>query len=292
MPRTPRITNDQLVGLIDELGPINNQLRMTEDPLMRVELMWDFGETINCIMEKTGVKLHELLLAIYDPHATTKMSYITRDLGSYCYRIFKFFKQRNEIRSTLPGLRSYQLFREAIPLLFNEKYRLSSSRKQEVIQLIQSSEDLRRIKCELIEMKQQINPVKNPRNQLGKKYDSEKQHLQVLKSETNKLYTVCDTRTCVPRGKPFVRSMRHEYVKILMALANDSFLAGLGSVEMDSLDSMGKSLISIAKGSARDRSRFRKWVMDSNDLLSLAEAINSLDSDENYRFYRKRIINI
>jgi hypothetical protein len=129
-----------------------------------------------------------------------KMSYITRDLGSYAYRIHQHFKSRSEIRDVLDGLISYGVFREAVPLLFNPKYKLSDTRKQEILKmLVSSSLSVSIVAYRLKTLKKQINPISNPRNQRAMEYQSEHDYLLRLHRDLNVFYGQNPT---YPSAKP------------------------------------------------------------------------------------------
>lgn len=280
------IDSDRLVRLIDDLSPINNQFRTTTEAVPRIELMWEFGRLLDETMRDTGSHLHELLLTIYDPHSTKKMSYITRDLGSYSYRVFKYFPKKGDIRSQLPNLKHYSLFREAIPLLFNDKYKLAKEDKEKVLKLIQSTNPSTKVQNHLKKMKQAIVPVKNPRNQLAQKYQEERDYLVRLEGDVYEIYKNNESR---PEKVDVLDGMRPQYVRLVMSLAMDAFQASAAEIKPNTLDEPGQRLLKISQGSSRDRSRFRKWSFDSNRLLMLAEGLNALDSENDYRFFRQKV---
>lgn len=284
--------NLPIVEIIDNLGPINNTLRLESDPISKLELMWDFGEILDNYLRKYRIKLHELLYLLYDPHSTKKASNITRDLGSYCYRVFKFFEKKNEIRYLVPNLKSYMLFREAVPLLLNPNY--EEVNKKEVLRLLNSNLPNKTIKEKLIDMKQKIRRIKNPRNQKAFQYIDETNMLNKLISNLRELY---DLHKELPDKREIEnllgdKKYRLMLSNILLALSNDSFGQRIKEIKEKDLPSTLVGLFSIASGRSEDRSRFRRWVLSSNKLLLLAEGIQALDIKENYDFYRRKVLNI
>lgn len=280
-----------LVKLIDNLAPLNNEFRIGKDPISKIELMWEFGKVLNDYLGKTGKKLHTLLHEIYDPHSTVKMSYITRDLGSYCFRIFKFFIKKEDIKIMLPGLKSYAVFREAVPLLFNPLYKSNLSGNK-ILGLINSNRDPKLISKELKILKQKIRPIKNSRTQKSYQYYREKMYLQKMSSSLSDLYSKNDNLPSENITSPIFgdREARITLVNILMSLADDSFLDKIDKVNSANLGKDEISLVNISKSTTENRARFRRWVMSSTNLLLIAEGIYALSDEDNFQFFRRKFI--
>lgn len=283
---------ESIVNLIDKLAPYNNEFRAEEDPIRKIEAMWEIGSLIDEYLKKSRIKLHTLLFEIYNPHSTIKMSYITRDIGSYSFRVFKFFKNKEEIGKQLKGLRQYNLFREAIPLLFNSQYDLRNKEKSKVLRLITSKEDQKSITEKLRVMKQAILPIKNPRTQKANQYIEEKKYLKDLENKVNFFY---EKFSALPRQKILSKYFwdkeeREMLVNTLMILASDSFLNKLSNIDPHEINEQHYKLFLTAISKNEDRARFRKWVMSSINLLRLAEAIYSLNDANHFQFFRKKIL--
>lgn len=286
-------TNDaSFVELIDRLAPINNLFRATNNPIQKIEILWDFGNILNIYLTNHEVKLHELLYKIYDPHSNIKNSYITRDIGSYAFRVYSNFKSRDDIKKQFIGLNSYSLFREAFPLLFNDKYKIAPEKKVEILRIITSEVDNKKIIKKLRIMKQDIVPIRNPRDQKKNDYDNEKNYLNNL---LDKLKIFYKENTALPEGSLVESNFgdlgsRNDLVSTLMALASDSFSKKVDTI-VNNPSSEGQNLIlSIAKKSSIDKARFRKWALASNDLLKIAEALHSLSNKDYYQNFRNKLI--
>lgn len=283
--------SESLVKLIDKLAPINNKFRSTQDPIIKIETMWDFGQILDSYLQEHDLKLHELLYKIYDPYSRVKMSYITRDLGSYCYRIYKYFSNRTQIREMLNGLASYTAFRESIPLLFNEKYGLTKEQKREVISIISDNKPVAIIIKEIKEKKKSIRPINNPRNQRAKEYSIEKEYLIKTRNQLRDLYFKNGT---LP-SKLIIDSIfgakepRSVFVDVLMALASEAFINKVNNLNNNLLKEEIIEIYNIAKSNSQDRARFRKWVFTANELLDMAEGMHSLSDEHNYKHYRSKI---
>lgn len=274
-----------LVNLIDDIAPLNNQFRLTTNPINKIEIMWEIGKRIDQALIETRTKLHELLYTLYDPHGK-KMAYITRDLGSYSYRIFKYFESKNDIKKTFPMLSNYTLFREAIPLLFNDKYSLSEQEKAQVIALIQQQGDTSVIQKKLIRLKQKIQPMKNPRDQHADQYQKESALLANLKLELLDLYRSNEE---LPSKLPYSDKERRALVQILMVLSAEAQTT-VANIDNESLSTDTQNLLRIAESNSQNKARFRKWAMDTHSLLTIAEALHALESPATYKFVRVKFI--
>jgi len=281
---------DFLVRVIDKLAPLNNKFRTVKDPMEKIETLWDIGKIIDVYLSQYDLKLHELLYQIYDPHSTIKRSYITRDLGSYSYRVFKYFKSKDEIRRRLAGLESYTLFREAIPLLFNEKYNLNNKDKDKIIKIITFGGDQKLLIAKIRKKKKKILPISNPRDQKSREFKEEKLYLQNLLNKLKEFYAI---NKVLPDKLDILeyKKNREIFVMLLMALASDSFLNKIEHLDTKIIDNNQKRLLSIVKSSNINRARFRKWVMNSTELLKIAEAIYSLNNKKYYINFRNKFIN-
>ena len=290
MPK--KISDPILTEIIDNLAPFNNKLRAIKDPISKIETMWDFGKILNAYITRHKIKLHELLYQIYDPHSTIKVSNITRDLGSYCYRVYQYFNKKEEIKLTLGKLQSYVLFREAIPLLFNKKY--GRIKKNEVFGLLNSNSPNQIIKEKLVKLKQNIRPIKNPRNQKAYQYQDENMLIKSLIAKLKKIY---DTYESIPQDDTIDKIIgdkiyRGQLINLLLAISSDSFIERISMLSEKNVSNNLIGLLRIASGKNIDKSRFRKWVLSSNKLLSLAEAIHSLNSKDDYIFYRNKVLSL
>ncbi len=297
MPKTTNnseaIDEKKIVELIDKLAPLNNEFRLTEDPIKKIETMWEFGKVLDQYLSILKTKLHTLLYKIYDPYSNVKMSYITRDAGSYSYRIYKYFSEKASIRTFLNGLTSYMAFREAIPLIFNPSYKLDEQAKQQVLYLIKSDQSSQAIVDKLRLLKKQIKPINNPRNQNATAYDKQKEYLDKLESDLKTFYL---NNNNLPEEKIINKTFygpieRQNIVSILMALASDSLVSQLKNIQKEKLNINDQELFDIASSNNMSRSRFRKWVKSHTELLRLSEAIHSLNDENNYKFFRTKFIN-
>lgn len=282
--------SEDLVTIIDSLAPINNSFRREKNAIKKVEYVWELGSLLDRYVRQYHLKLDELLLSIYDPHATVKRSNITRSLGSYSSRVFRFFEKKGEIQKTLPNLKSYNIFREALPLLVNEKY-IPYVNKGKIITMVNSQDSPHRIVDRLIAIKQSIHPVKNPRTSHATMYIEEKYFLNSIIRYIRDLYKNFDTVSMFNDLQFDLKNVKYrdQLVSILMALASDSFMNKIEIYKPDEINNNLKHLFEIGISTNENRSRFRKWVFSSNELLWLAEAIHALNNDEDFRYFKKKL---
>lgn len=281
-----------LVALIDNLAPLNNKYRREKNALKKVEILWMIGEILSSYLKKTKIKLNQLLLELYDPHSTNKKSNITRDLGSYSYRIFKYFNSKQEIKQQFDGLNNYSLFREAIPLLFNQKYELTNHDKKTVIQLIKSKSKLVQVIDDLRSIKKKIRPLINPRNQKAYQFTEERNYLIRLKKDLLIFYKTNEVLLKESVVKKFGKKQERLFiVKALMALSNDIFMKEIADIKVKQLSNNIGKLLKITKSKSDIRARFRKWAYSTKDLLFLSEGIYSLEDKIKYNFFRSKLKN-
>lgn len=276
-----------LVELIDRLTPLNNKWRNTEDALTKIELMWDIGREISEAVKKSDFGFDELLRTLYDPHGK-KITYITRDLGSYSHRIYLYFKTKENIRLQFNGLTNYTLFREAFPLLTNEKYKLSDEQKAEVINLIVKSKDTQPAQDKLKKLKQSIRPIKNTRTTKAQQYSEEAKWLIDIRNDVVEYYN--KNPEFNPATFPIELTYVDDFKSVVMALVNDKKLINkidTANIHDENLQKVAK----IANSTTEDKSRFKKWGLDTYKLMTFAEMLNATTSQEKYNFVRQKLIN-
>ena len=277
-------TNDFLVELIDRLTPLNNKWRETTDALTKIELMWEIGREINQAVKDSDFGLDELLRVLYDPHGK-KISYITRDLGSYSHRIYLYFISKEEIRLQLKGLTNYTLFREAFPLLTNEKYKLNDNQKAEVISAIVNYTDTKSTQNKLIKLKQNIRPIKNTRTTKAQQYSDEAKWLIGIREDVVIYYR--ENEDFDQANFPVSIKLVDELKPVIMALVSDKKTEV--SVDDISDDSIRK-IATIANSTTENKSRFKKWGLDTYKLMTLAEMLSATSSQEMYNFVRQKVL--
>ncbi len=279
-------TNNFLVALIDKLTPLNNEWRLTKNAIRKIEIMWSIGKELDNAIKTSDFGFDQLLRTIYDPHGK-KMSYITRDLLSYSHRIYTHFASTNVINEKLKGLTSYTLFREAFPLITNDKYKLSGDQKQAIIILITDPKSSpKTVQSKLKKMKQDIRPIKNTRSTKSDQYNPESKWLAGLREEIVSYYKSNDELDI--GSFPLTPEDAEVLKAIILAIAFDKLPEGINPETIS--NSNIKQLSMIASAKTEDKARFKKWGFDTYALMTLAEMINVLSDTDKYYFVRQKIL--
>lgn len=282
--------SEDLITIIDTLAPINNAFRREKNAIKKVEYVWELGSLLDEYIQKYKLTLDELLYSIYDPHATIKRSNITRSLGGYSYRIFHFFKKREDIRKTVPSLKLYNVFVEALPLLTNIKYKAYVN-SEDILAMVNSQKSTQEIVDELNFIKQSILPTRKLKISPNLVYAEEKDFLVSVIKYVRDLYKKNDSISSFNNLKYefHKKEYREQLVLILMALASDSFMHRVKTYKEDEVSNNLRRLLQIAMSNNENRSRFRKWVLSANELLWLAEAIHALGNNSDFLYFKKKL---
>lgn len=274
-----------LVKLINDLTPLNNEWRHTKNAHKKIRIMWEIGKLINSAVKSGGYGFDELLRKIYDPHGK-KLSYITRDLLSYCHRIFVNFNSIAIIDKRFKDLRSYTLFREAFPLLTNKDYNLTDEQKKEVIYMITHFRSVKNVQDKLKKMKQGIKPIKNSRTTKAHLYVEEASWLSGLRNEIIQYFR---NNEYLSKDFPIEKHLVGELKQILLLIALDNNTAAKIDI-VKIKDGQIRQLAVIANSKTEDKARFKKWGLDTFALMTLAEMLNAVNDAEKYFFVRQKII--
>ncbi len=279
-----------IVQIIDSLAPVNNSYRREKNSIKKIELMWKLGAILNNNLQKYNVTLDELLYSLYDPHSTIKRSNITRSLGAYSYRVYNYFKQKNDIKRLLSNLKSYNVFIEALPLLTNKKY-IPYVNNDYILSLINSQDTTKNIDHKLNSIKQSISPSRTLRISPVLLYREEKKYLNNIIIYVSSLYKTINTLRELENSKYNLASpeFREQLVIILMSLASDTFTNKINIIKKSQIYEDLNGLYMISVSNTENRARFRKWVLSSNKLLWLAEAVHALGSENDLHFFKKKL---
>jgi hypothetical protein len=278
-------------NFIEEAADLNNKIRVTINPILKIELMHDLGGLLKNYLKKTKLKLHPFLKLVYDPHSNNKYSNITRDLLSYCYRINNFFIKKSDIKSKLENLQNYSLFREAFPLLENEKYKLTNKGKQHIFQLLNNNKV--NVKDSLTYLKREkkaILNIRNPRNQKIKMYDEVKRDLTIFIKNVNTYYQNNQTSNIVEINKLYgTEQAFQQLILVLTVLGNETFCQNLEKITLSqNKDMLFAKLFEIANSSSENRARFRKTVIIPSEIFKLIEKITGLHNQSDYQYIRAK----
>ena len=269
---------DHLFNLIGDIAPLNNKYkdlisnkRPGHEALL---VMWNVGDIIETYINKHDIKPHALYWSIYGKSRGIRNSYITRDFLSYCLRIRKYFEVKSIIKKSFPNLQQYSLFREALPLLENKKYKRSRKETEELIKLLNSNNPPSYIKTSIVKMKKSIIGILNSRKQrlgevvpLGKSFASVYNKLLKKNGEYSHFIKSKLQTTYIKRISESTSSLSQEGLYVPKLKINK-----IGNEEWDIFVD---NLFTLTKSSIEDRNRFRK-LFPPKKIIKLAEMIYAI----------------
>lgn len=280
MHKPDKDTNIDIGKLIEIIGPLNNQIREL-DGYQKLSLLWDVGD----ILVKEGiVKIHPVAWAIQ------KRSYITRDLLSYCYRIRKKWPVKKEMENLFKNIKSYTVFREALPLIENEKFRLKNAKVNEVIKWL-SEGRTKEIKDRIIAMKRRLIARPNDRRQRLQEYSKEARIFKDLYEYLVKIIASEDSDKLEEIKRSVGEDNLLKISQICMAIMNEDY-KGPRTIEFSVLPNnfreLAVEILPISLGSREVKARFRR-IMDNEKIIEMADILSSIKSGESISAIKKRL---
>lgn len=217
--------------LIEEIAPLNNLYRQAvkeHQPCYKsFGYLWDIGD----ILQKAGVdQITPLASAI---HAR---SYITAQIVMYSFRIRRYFSQRGTIRRRFGKVTSYAAFRDAFPLLENERYRLTRARERELVRLLNSEKGSREIRREIAAMKKARVPDRKRRDMRPHELDSFVQMFDERYSELQGVMGKGSMRSISLFGKLLGAEVLLFCNRLCLSLADESFASPEEMPPLDDID--------------------------------------------------------
>lgn len=288
------INKQKIFNLIEQITPLNNQYRdLIKNPVNGTEilvLMWKVGNLIELFIKKNKIKPHNLYWQIYGKAEGLKTSYITRDFLSYCLRIKKYFLILEDISSKFPYLQKYSLFREAFPLLENPKFKLSKQHEDEIIKVLNSNNEIKKIKKIILKIKANRIGIKNTRKQKLNEMKPIIDNFVIIYNEVYLLIKSSDQLSL----ENFINSFKKDFlIKLsqeVSALTQENLYIPELEDRNDIPDNWIKFIFNLKyllKEKVEIRNRFRRLI-SPRKLFDLADMINAFTSDRGVNNYRKR----
>ncbi len=144
--KKPQRQEAGLGPLIERLGPLNNQWREAA-PSAKALLLWDMGDLIiQAVPAPSDAVLWDI----------QTRSYLTRNLLRYALIVRRGWEQRSELAALTAGLRSYTVFREALPFLKGSREGIDAGTYGQVVELLRDPDTrgatsaLRRLKAIMV----------------------------------------------------------------------------------------------------------------------------------------------
>ena len=264
--------------LIERIGPLNNKIRKTNG-YRKLSLMWDIGD----ILFKAGVKrIHPVAWEIQNK------SYITRDLLSYCYRIRRKWPDKSQLRRLFGNLKSYPAFREALPLIENEKFILSEKKVSEMIKWL-NEDDPKDAKMKILRLKKEYTNIRNDRS---RRLAEVKKEAEVFKEFSHYLIRIIKEGDEKEITK--IRNLGDETLlklsQICMSISNDNY-KGPSAIKKTSnkmFDLFTEKMLPISLSKKEVKARFRR-VVPPEYIIEVADILNSLRNKEPVNQIKKRL---
>lgn len=284
----------EIFNLIEVITPYNNRYRdLIKDRKSGTEvliLMWNVGETIQSFVDKYQIKPHNLYWRIYGKAEGLKTSYITRDFLSYCLRIRKYFSTIEDIQLKFPYLQKYSLFREAFPVLENSKFKLSQNEEIEIIKILNSRTDPKKIKDIIQNIKSERIGIKNTRTQKLSEMKPITENFVIIYNEIYKIIKTNDQILLTKARENMTKDFLIILTQAVSALTQENLYVPNLKIDQEIPNhwrSFVKNLRYLLESSIETRNRFRRLV-SPRKLFDLADMLSAIVTDQGISNYRKR----
>lgn len=278
--------NKPLNEIIEDITPLNNFCRSagTDIPAYLIlEAMWDIGQ----ILLDSGVtKVHPVAWEIQE------RSYITRDFVTYCYRVRKYFNNKKHIRERFSKIQSHMIFREALPMLENKKYKISGKDEKALIKLM-SRQDIPvgEIRSMIAELKKKRIPRKNPRTQRLWEALPAQESFHERIEDLRKLFQEGSADDIKDFASMFSRQTLLTWNKLCLALSSDTFAPPSDVLMQEGLNENWATLIKrlqeVAAGGSQKINRLRRLI-DPKVFVEMGSYVNLLRNDRSIEKYVER----
>ncbi len=271
--------NVNIAKLIENIGPINNKIR-DADGYEKLSLMWDVGEIL---LKENVEKIHPIAWKIQD------VSYITRDLLSYCYRIRRKWPKKSDLYDLFHNLKSYSAFREVLPLIENEKFTLDDEKIKEIISWL-NHDDVQTIKSKIKKMKMERIGIRNDRSRRLTEIEEEatifkKVHKDILELIENE--NISKLKELLELGEDTLLKLS----QMCVSLSNRNY-KGPKEIKIlsqnDQIKMFVEKILPVSMAKEEVKARFIRLVRPEI-IIQLADIFNSLKSKEPISIIKKRI---
>lgn len=272
--------NIDIGQLIEKIGPFNNRIRDCEG-YKRISLMWEVGD----ILFEGGVKkVHPVAWEIH------RRSYITRDLLSYCYRVRKKWPNKQELQRLFHKVVSYGVFREALPLIENEKFILGKKEVNSIIESL-SMDDPLALRKHLASLKKKHINIRNDRRQRLHEIREEVVVFNEFYQYLSGLIKEGDSAELASIKRKLGEDGMLRISQFCMAISKDDYK---GPTNIDTINLSGilvkfvEKLLPLSLAAKEKKARFRRLI-PSDSLVEIADIINSVRLGESASNIKKRL---
>lgn len=274
MSRRRSASEINLGELIARLSPVNNRWR-EGDPDAKVLAIWDMGDEL---LKTVDDPKDNLLWEIQD------RSYMTRNMLRYALIVRRGWGSRSELKRLVKGLRSYTLFREALPFLKGDRQGVDTSTYDRVASLL-AARDSRAAIEELRSLKRRV---------IGRKH-RKGTAMEEAKDDAARFLAAYAAVVQAARDGTQLREPLGD--EALVLLSQGSMAAALGNADErlvpplsrweDVSPDLIQPLCAALAGGRSTVSAFKK-VVGPERLIAAADLFNSLRSAEGVEAWRAR----
>jgi len=250
--------------LIKDITPLYNKYKTTSKIISgneSLEIMWDIGDFLKQFINSHDIAPHKLYREVYGKSEgkanISRNTWITREFQGRCYRIHNIFSSKGDIDKIFPTLKSFTLFREAMPFFDNEKYILKGKKREDLLVLLNSNYSNKYILNEIRKLQKMEIGISNSRNQKLGELENEK---DLFVRFYNYIFNL-------------TKSENFEILEVFNSEQINSKLINLIATNTNALSADGLKFKEIVDNDPKDGSIWSKYLELLNDLISQKNAI-------------------
>jgi len=282
--------------LINNIVPHYNKYRQNKNNLTgteALEILWNIGDVLKKYIGKINIAPHALYRQIYGKSEgetnVVQKSYITREFLGRCFRIRKIFNNKNGIKNLLKNLKNFNNFREAMPFFDNPKYLLKGKEKIELLRVLNSNYDDKKIKKYIKKLQKDKIGIKNPRDQKLKGMTGDK---DIFVKFYNYIYKLLKDAN-YKKAQEEIDLIDIKFIKILSKNTSALALDGLLMTDFEIPMKLNKKWLKfsnlvkkmISPKYPAERRRFRRLI-PSHRMTQLGEMLYLLTAEDLYKTFR------
>lgn len=269
----PEFKDIKLGALIEQLGPLNNRWR-TSPPREKVLTLWAMGDVLLMALPKPS---DSVLWEIQ------RRSYITRVVLRYALIVRRSWPIRTDLEELVTGLRSYTVFREALPFLKGKREGIESSTHARILILLRdvntqrAVQQIKSLKSRIIGRQHKkgasVKAVRDPALKFSRALS------------TLELEVVTGSRTHLNETRQTLSILSSLAVAIATGESADSFQPlPIGDAVLSEL---AEALVSANRGGPAAAAAFRR-IIGPDRLMDAADLLNSSRSEQDLNQWRRR----
>jgi len=270
----PSAQNINLGSLIEQLGPLNNRWREGSQA-EKVLTLWDMGEVLLTLSPNPS---DALLWEIQS------RSYLMRNLLRYALIVRRSWEDRSQLEELTSGLRSFTVFREALPFLKGDREGINDDTYAQVISHLSHSDTRTSIQYLKKLKAQKIRRQHKKGASVAAIRDQAVRFERALTELENG--AVQDLTVKSPSSADALIALS----QITMAIATGDEIKNLSTAitnAPDRFSSLAEPLITAARGGRASVAAFRKAV-GAERLMLAADLLNSMRSEGTLAEWRRR----